>query len=107
MDGSAAYKWSGPVPAAYQVCGEDGANCFQRCDTHDLMCADRFLVRDEVAERLDVSEQVDDYAGHRGEAETVPEDEAQNRSFLPVLLGCGAGDDDALGVDHFAHDAAG
>ena len=39
--------------------------------------------------------------------QAVPEDEAQDRPFLAVLLRRGGGDDDALGVDHLAHDAAG
>lgn len=37
----------------------------------------------------------------------MEEDEAEDFVFVAVVVGGGAGDDDALGVDHFAHDAAG
>jgi len=37
----------------------------------------------------------------------VPEDEAEDGAFLADLVGGGGGDADGLGVDHFAHNAAG
>jgi len=37
----------------------------------------------------------------------MPEDEAEDGAFLADLVGGGGSDADGLGVDHFAHDAAG
>ena len=49
----------------------------------------------------------DEETHQAGQAEAVQEDEAQDPAFLAVAAGCGAGDDDALRGDHFAHHAAG
>ena len=46
-------------------------------------------------------------ADEGGEGEAVEKNVAEDVAFVAVPLGRGAGDDDALGVDHFAHDAAG
>ena len=48
-----------------------------------------------------------DYADDGGQGNRVPEDEAEDGAFLADLVGGGGGDADGLGVDHFAHDAAG
>ena len=37
----------------------------------------------------------------------MPEDEAENFAFVAGLFGGDCGNNDALRVDHFAHDAAG
>ncbi len=60
---------------------------------------------DELGE--DVGVEHDDYADDGGERDGVPEDEAEDGAFLADLVGGGGGDADGLGVDHFAHDAAG
>ena len=46
------------------------------------------------------------HANQYSEGKTVKECEPQNAPLMPVpFRGCGS-DDDALGVDHLAHDAA-
>ena len=62
---------------------------------------------DEIGENRDVGEEGDGDSGEGGERERVEEDEAEDRAFLAVALRGGAGDDDAGGGDHLAHDAAG
>ena len=62
-------------------------------------------VGDELGE--DVGVEHDDYADDGGQGHGVPEDEAEDGAFLADLVGGGGGDADGLGVDHFAHDAAG
>jgi len=62
-------------------------------------------VGDELGE--DVGVEHDDDADDRGQGDGVPEDEAEDGAFLADLVGGGGGDADGLGVDHFAHDAAG
>ena len=60
---------------------------------------------DELGE--DVGVEHDDDADDGGQGYRVPEDEAEDGAFLADLVGGGRGDADGLGVDHFAHDAAG
>src|ERR1700722_4864146 len=62
---------------------------------------------DHVFERRYVCLQEDEDADERGEREAVQENVAENVAFVAVPLRCGAGNDDTLGVDHLAHDAAG
>src|SRR5690242_13750956 len=62
-------------------------------------------MRNELGEHVRVHH--DDNAYNRGERYRMPEDEPEDRTFLPDLVGGGGGDADGLRVDHFAHDAAG
>ncbi len=62
-------------------------------------------VGDELGE--DIGVEHDDDADDRGQGDRVPEDETEDGAFLADLVGGGGGDADGLGVDHFAHDAAG
>ena len=48
----------------------------------------------------------DEEADEGGEGEAVKENVAQDMAFVAVPLGGGAGDDDALGINHLAHHAA-
>ena len=57
--------------------------------------------------REDVGVEHDDDADDGAEGDGVPEDEAEDDAFVADLFGGGGGDGDGLGVDHFAHDAAG
>src|SRR5579864_2758468 len=42
----------------------------------------------------------------QGQGQAVKEDVAEDGALIALLVGGDAGDDDALGVDHLAHDAA-
>lgn len=64
-------------------------------------------MNDHVAERSHVSLQEDEHAHEHCQRDAVEENVAENVAFAAVPIGCGAGDDDALGIDHFAHDSAG
>ena len=64
------------------------------------------LFDDHLGEGEEGGLEVDEEADEGGEGEAVEEDGAEDVAFFAVGTGGGAGDDDALGVDHFAHDAA-
>lgn len=61
----------------------------------------------EEVEWGEVGLQKDQQAKEGDEGEAVAKDEAEDVAFFSIALGGGAGDDDALGVDHFSHDATG
>ena len=63
------------------------------------------LVDDHTGE--DVGLQHNQKTNEAGEHDRVPEDEAQDSAFMSEPVGGRRGDDDRLGVDHLAHDAAG
>ena len=65
------------------------------------------LLRNHVDKRRDVGLQENQNSNQRSQHEAVDKNKAQDRPFLPVPICRGAGDDDALRIDHFAHDAAG
>src|SRR5262249_26133321 len=67
----------------------------------------RLLFHDHAREWEEVGREEYEQADQDGEGEAVKEDVAQNAPFLAVPARRGAGDDDALGVDHLAHHAAG
>src|SRR5882724_689869 len=62
-------------------------------------------VRDPVREHVGV--QHHDDADDGAERNRVPKHKAENHAFVAELIGGGGGHADGLGVDHFAHYAAG
>src|SRR5208282_610999 len=67
----------------------------------------KISVQYDLCERIHVGHEKDEDADQRGQGNAVPEDVAQNVAFMPIPLGRGAGDDDALRVNHLAHHASG
>lgn len=63
-------------------------------------------MRYELRKRSDVGHQENQDADEAGQDDAVPEDEAQDLALVPVPFGGGAGDHDALSVDHLSHNAA-
>ena len=63
-------------------------------------------VDDHFRERNYVGLQEDENSDERSERDAVEKNVPEDVAFVAVPLGCGAGDNDALGVDHFAHHAA-
>ena len=64
------------------------------------------FVEQEVEEEGGVDDEGDEESHEGDHGEGVEEDEAEDVALFAVAVGGGGGDDDALGVDHFAHDAA-
>src|SRR5688572_14976339 len=63
--------------------------------------------QDHGGEGGNVGLEGDENADERGQDDAVDENIAEDLAFLAVVIRRGAGDDDALGIDHLAHDAAG
>ena len=64
-------------------------------------------MRHEQRERIDVRLEQSNEADQGSQENTMPQHGLENVRFPAELIGGGGGDTDALGVDHFPHDAAG
>lgn len=64
------------------------------------------LVHHELCEREYVGLQKHQDTYQAGQCDAVEENVPQNVSLMPVPFRGRAGDDDALGINHLAHDAA-
>src|SRR5664279_4924094 len=64
------------------------------------------LLHHEVRERCDIRHQENQNTHQTRQRDTVEEDVTQNVPLVSVPLGSGTGHDNALRVDHLAHDAA-
>src|SRR6516165_7489908 len=60
---------------------------------------------DELCERINVSLEKDQDPDQASQGNTMPENVAQNATFVSIPFRGGAGDDDTLRIDHLAHDA--
>src|SRR5271157_1475036 len=65
------------------------------------------LLQYEVRERSNVSHEKHHNPHQTSQRNAVEEDVTQNVTFVSIPLGSGTGDDNALRVNHLAHDAAG
>src|SRR6185369_6856684 len=64
------------------------------------------LFEDHGREGPDVGLGGDEQAHQGAQGDGVEEDVAQDLSFMAIPVRGGGGDDDGLGIDHLAHDAA-
>src|SRR5664279_1042302 len=65
------------------------------------------LLQYEVRERSNISHEKHHNPHQTRQRDAVEKDIAQNVALVPIPLGSGTGDDNALRVNHLAHDAAG
>src|SRR6516164_1021847 len=63
-------------------------------------------MNDELRERINVGLQEDQHPDQASQGNAVPEDVSQNATLVSVPFRGGAGNDDALGIDHLAHYSA-
>ncbi len=75
---------------------QTATSCRENCDK---------LMDDEFGKGEDVGHEENQEANETGQRDAVKEDITKDLALVAVPFGGGARDDDALGVDHFSHDA--
>src|SRR5579863_3297913 len=93
------------MPRPYKGKCKTGTACRAPTENAAPLVDETQTTWDELGE--DVGIQHHNHAHYAGQGYRVPEDEAEDGAFLADLVGGGGRDADGLGVDHFAHDAAG